>query len=269
VAAGERGGAPGGGRGAARHRRGDRGSRARAGGHRRLANEALAFGQRGQAENALHYYAQALFNIRREQGRLAEVEDAVRRFVELYPAIPAWKGALALVHVELGRADEARAEFEAVARAGFEDLPRDANWLIAVTLLAEVCGALGDADRARELYEMLRPYAGRNVVVGRGSTCNGSASRLLGILAATMGEWDVAEGHFADALAMHERIGARPLTARTQLARAEMLLTRRAAGDEACAREELASAIASADEIGMPSLAERAKALAPAERARA
>ena len=31
-----------------------------------------------------------------------------------------------------------------------------------------------------ELYRLLEPYAGRNVVVGRNATCNGSASRLLG-----------------------------------------------------------------------------------------
>ena len=125
-----------------------------------------------------------MFNIRREQGRLAEVEGAVRGFIELYPAIPAWRGALALLLVELGRPDEARAEFERSPSGGFAAFPRDANWLIAITLLAEVCGALGDAARAAELYGLLEPYAGRNVVVGRNATYNGSASRLLGILAA-------------------------------------------------------------------------------------
>jgi len=34
------------------------------------------------------------------------------------------------------------------AEGGFFAFPRDANWLIAITLLAEVCGALGDAARA-------------------------------------------------------------------------------------------------------------------------
>ena len=55
----------------------------------RLAGETLAIGQRGHAENALHYYAMAMFNIRREQGRLGEVEPAVGNFIEMYPAIPA------------------------------------------------------------------------------------------------------------------------------------------------------------------------------------
>ena len=105
----------------------------------RLADETLAMGQRGQAENAVHVHAQAMFNIRREQGRLAEVEDAVRGFLAMYPAVPAWRCALAVMLLELGREAEARAEFQAMARAGFDTLPRDANWLIATTLLAEVC----------------------------------------------------------------------------------------------------------------------------------
>src|SRR6185437_4406076 len=94
----------------------------------RLAQETLAIGQRGQAENAMHYFAQALFNIRREQGRLGELEEAVRGFIGLYPAIPAWRAALALLLLELDRPDEARAEFEALHDGGFAAIPRDANW---------------------------------------------------------------------------------------------------------------------------------------------
>ena len=130
------------------------------------------------------------------------------------------------MYVELEREDEARAEFESLARAGFDTLPRDAQWLIAMTLLAEVCGRLGDAARAAELYEPLTPYAGRNVIVGRATTCNGSASRHLGMLAGAQGEWERAEHHFADALAMHQRMRAVPFVARTQVSWAEMELAR-------------------------------------------
>ena len=226
-----------------------------------LADEALEIGRHGQAENAVNAYWQAMFNIRREQGRLAEVEPSVRRFIDLYPMLKAWRAALALLLVELGRVDEAREEFSALAG---EDMPRDANWLIGVTLLAEVCGALGDGERAEPLYALLEPYAGRNVVVGRAATCNGAASRLLGTLAAAMREWELAEGHFIDALAMHERMGARPWVARTQLAYAEMLLARRRRGDKARARELLADAVLTADALGMRCFALRARELAPA-----
>ena len=73
-----------------------------------LADEALEIGRHGQAENAVNAYWQAMFNIRREQGRLAEVEPSVRRFIDLYPMLKAWRAALALLLVELGRVDEAR-----------------------------------------------------------------------------------------------------------------------------------------------------------------
>jgi DNA-binding SARP family transcriptional activator len=225
----------------------------------RLAVQTLAIGQRGQAENAQHVFAQAMFNIRREQGRLDEVEGAVRRLIAKYPAVPAWRCALALLQLELGREDEARAEYGAIAQAGFDSLPRDAQWLIAMTLLAETCGRLGDAARAPVLYELLAPYARRNVVVGRAATCNGSASRLLGVLAAVSEEWARAERHFADALAMHVAMGARPFVARTQLVWGEMELAR---GDVSRARELLADAIAGADALGMVVVAERARGLA-------
>jgi tetratricopeptide (TPR) repeat protein len=230
----------------------------------RIAQETLAIGQRGQAENALHYYAQSMFNIRREQGRLAEVEGAVRGFIELYPAIPAWRSALALLLIELGRPEEARAEFERVAAGHFADIPRDANWLIAITLLAEVCAALGDAPRAGELYSMLLPYEGHNVVVGRNATNNGCASRLLGALAATQGAWELAERHFEEAQVMHAQMGARPWHARTQVAFAEMLLARGRAEDVARASEMLADSILVADALGMVVLAEHARTLVPA-----
>jgi DNA-binding SARP family transcriptional activator/tetratricopeptide (TPR) repeat protein len=226
----------------------------------RLADEALEIGRHGQAENAVNAYWQAMFNIRREQGRLAEVEPSVRRFIELYPRLVAWRAGLALLLIELDRPDEARAEFEALAGG---DLPRDANWLIGVTLLAEVCGALGDGERAEPLYELLEPYGGRNVVVGRAATCNGAAARLLGTLAAAMRSWELAEGHFISALAMHERMGARPWVARTQLAYAEMLLARRQRGDKARARELLADAAVTADALGMGVVAQRARGLVP------
>ncbi|HEY6892494.1 MAG TPA: AAA family ATPase [Solirubrobacter sp.] len=228
-----------------------------------LAQETLAIGQRGQAENALHYYAQTMFNIRREQGRLAEVEGAVRGFIELYPAIPAWRGALALLLIELGRPDEARAEFEEAAEGGFAAFPRDANWLIAITLLAEVCGALGDAARAEELYRLLEPYAGNNVVVGRNATNYGSASRLLGLLAATRGSYDLAARHYEKAQEMHASMGAKPMYARTQVSYAELLLTRRVGDDVERARERLADAILVADALGMVVLGDRARRLVP------
>ena len=124
-----------------------------------------------------------------------------------------------------------------------------------------MCAELGDAGRARELYDLLAPHGGRNVLVGRGASCNGSASRLLGMLAGVLGEWDEAERRFSEAREMDVRMGAQPFVARTELAWAEMLLARGEAGDGAAARERLAEAIVIADALGMVTVAERARAL--------
>ena len=231
----------------------------------RLALETLEMGRRGQAQNAVHYFAQQLFLTRRVQGRLEEVEEGVRGFIALYPAIPAWRGVLALLLLETGRAEDARAAFEGCLAGGVDALPRDANWLIAVTLLAEVCGGLGDEVRAAELHRELLPYAGRNVVVGRGASCNGSASRLLGILAATVGDRTAAEAHFADAHEMHRRMGARTWTAYTLVAEAEALLRLgEDPADDDRARGLLADAVGLCDQLGMPALRERARGLVAA-----
>ena len=121
---------------------------------------------------------------------------------------------------------EARVEFEHLAQHDFTDLPRDGLWVTCITYLAEVCTFLQDTARAATLYHLLRPYAGRNVIVGGSVACYGAASRYLGMLAATMARWDEAEQHFQEALAMNTRTGARPWLAHTQHDYAAMLLAR-------------------------------------------
>ena len=231
----------------------------------RLAQETLAIGQRGQAENALHYYAQAMFNIRREQGRLAEVEGAVRGFIELYPAIPAWRSALALLLVELGRPEEARAEFEKVAESGFSAFPRDANWLIAITLLAEVCGALGDGARARGALRRCSSPT-------RDATSWSAATRPTTAPPRGCSACSPPRGASTTSPSATSRTRRRCTSAwapaRGTRARrsvyAQMLLERRRGDDLARAGELLADAILVADALGMVVLAERARELVPA-----
>ena len=79
----------------------------------------------------------------------------------------------------------------------------------------------------------------------------GSYARSCGMLAACLGRWDDAERHFTDALAMNERLGARPYAVRTRRAWAEMLLDRHTPGDAARARELIATGRAEAEQLGM------------------
>jgi hypothetical protein len=130
----------------------------------RLAQEALAIGQRLRGQDALGVFGVQMFTLRREQGRLQEVAAAVRHFVRMSPEPSRWRPGLALIYSELGYKNEARAEFEVTAAYDLADIPRDGMWVTCMMYLAEVCAFLGDACRAALLYQALLPYAGRNKV---------------------------------------------------------------------------------------------------------
>jgi tetratricopeptide (TPR) repeat protein len=223
----------------------------------RLAQEAFAFGQSAQTEAAAGVFGLQMFALRREQGRLKEVEPVVRVFLQQHSAAAAWRPGLALIYSELGLRTDARAEFENLAQHDFADLPRDAVWMGTMTYLVDICTFLGDKSRAETLYGILLPFAGRNVVIGNGAVCYGDLSRYLGALATTLESWDDAARHFEDALAMNTRMDARPWLARTQEQYATMLLARRRSGDRDRAATLLDAALASARELGMRALEER------------
>ena len=226
----------------------------------RQAQHAFSIGQGLQVETAAGVFGLQMFVLRREQGRLKEVEPAVRLFIQQHSATAAWRPGLAVIYSELGRTADARAEFENLAQHDFADLPRDAVWMGTMTYLVDVCNFLGDQARAESLYRILLPYAGRNVVVSTAAACYGALSRYLGALATTLERWDDAARHFEDALAMNARMDARPWLAHTQEQYATMLLARRQSGDLDKAAALLDAALITTRELGMRALEERVTA---------
>ena len=81
----------------------------------------------------------------------------------------------------------------------------------------------------------------------------GSVSRYLGLLSSTMRRFDEAEVHYQNALAMNERLGARPWLADTQNDYAQTLLARGNQGDPEQARNLLEAAQATYRALGMNS----------------
>jgi DNA-binding CsgD family transcriptional regulator/tetratricopeptide (TPR) repeat protein len=227
----------------------------------RLAQQALTIGQRLRGQDALGIFGVQMFTLRREQGRLQELAPVVRRFVQMSPETSTWRPGLALIYSELGLEQEARTEFERLAAHDFADIPRDARWIACLVYLSEVCTFLGDARRAAMLYQYLLPHDGYTLVVGPTAACYGAAAHYLGLLAATMCRWEEAQRHFAAALAMHARMGAKPALAHTQYAYAKMLLAREQPDDGAPAMALLDAALAISLELGMHTLEERVVAL--------
>jgi DNA-binding CsgD family transcriptional regulator len=227
----------------------------------RATEQALAIGHREQSRDAAMFFMDLVRTLRREQGQLRELADlapAARELAEEHPTVPSLRATLALLYSDLGREKEARREFERLAANDFADLDEDWVWLSSVALLAEVCAFLGDVRRAARLYELMLPYAERNVA---GASCPGVVAHHLGLLAATMGRREEAQAHYEAALQLNARMGARPALAHTQHAYAAMLLTGRGRSDLPRARELLERALAVYDELGMQDHAARVRAL--------
>jgi DNA-binding winged helix-turn-helix (wHTH) protein/tetratricopeptide (TPR) repeat protein len=221
----------------------------------RLAQQALAIGQRSQSRNVEQVYGGQMMWIRREQGRLAELEPIIRHLVDQYPALPSWRCGLLYVLSESGRLDEARVQLDILAAHDFSDMPRNAFWAVGISRTAESCAALGDARRARILYDLLTPYASRCIEASMGAACLGSVHHQLGRLAATMQRWSEATRHFDAALVTDARLGAPHLIAHTQREHAAMMLARGQANDAVRAGDLLARADATYRQLGMDSFA--------------
>jgi len=213
---------------------------------------------RGRDASGIHGIQ--MFSIRREQGRLAELAPLVRFLANGDGSNAAWRPGLVALLVELGMEDEARKELARVRADGLEPF-REALWLASLTYLADACTAVGDEQIAELVRTELEPHAGTVVVVGYGVACYGAADRYLAMLAATLGDWEVAEAGFEAALDLNRRMGAPTWLAHTAYEYGRMLHTRGRPEDASRAAPMLAEASALAGRIGMPALLARIDAL--------
>jgi class 3 adenylate cyclase/tetratricopeptide (TPR) repeat protein len=229
-----------------------------------LSLDAFSFGQKHVGFAAVNHLVH-LFYLYMERGRLAQLLPAWRAVLEQNASQPwaaAARAALGFACAESGDLDAARQELNILIADDCGGIPFDEHWLVAMMFLAEIAARLV-SEHCATLYRLLGPYPDRNVVVENAVVCYGSSSRPLGLLAAALHRWDEAERHFADALAMNARMGARPWVARTQLNYAQMLLARGGPGDQEKARGLLQEALDAAHKIGLVKLASDCEALLP------
>jgi len=225
---------------------------------RALAEEARQLGRIGHHAPAeftylIHRIATAILVGGLEQA-FQDMREQLRPLAEMEPIPPAFAaGPFAL----MGRVEEARAAVRQVAAAGLETIGPAMIRLSGMALLAEAIAAVGDVDLAPAAYRALLPYARLNVS-GGATGLNGSVSRHLGMLSATLKHWDEAAEHYEHTIEFERRMGAAPFVVRSQIAYAEMLLGAGRDGDLRYARRLLEAAIASSRELGMVPWQERA-----------
>jgi tetratricopeptide (TPR) repeat protein len=201
-----------------------------------------------------------LFVLRRAQGRLAEIDRALAAAADEFYSPLVYRCVLAALHAESGPEPAARQALDELLAEDLATFHVDADWLFSISLLGEVCVVIGDPDSAATVHALLVPYRDRYAVAD-GMVMLGSVARVVGSTAAVMGEWDAAEEHFEEALAIEERMGAGLWMAHTRHEYARMLLTRHAPGDSDRALDHLDQALAHASEFGLTALREKAGAL--------
>jgi DNA-binding NarL/FixJ family response regulator len=111
------------------------------------------------------------------------------------------------------------------------------------------------------VYEQLRGFAGTVVQLGRMVACHGVADRHLGMLAATMHDWERAELHFEAALRLNGRMQVVTWLAHTRYEHARMLLARRQPGDAERASDLLEHVHRTAARAGLAALLARSERL--------
>lgn len=226
----------------------------------RLIPEALNTGQAAQRWDAVFTFRIQTYLLRREEGRLEEMERIIKRSVVEYPTRFVFRSLLAHLYCELERPLECREAFEKLAVNDFADLRRDNDWLFEMSLLPEVADFLDDVGRAGILCDLLSPYTGRHAPTG-GEVSTGSVSRCLGILGSMLRRWDEAALHFEEALESNTAMGARPWVAHTQYDYARMLIGRDGVGDRERAAELLVGAAETCGQLGMLALGRKVATL--------
>jgi DNA-binding CsgD family transcriptional regulator len=204
-------------------------------------------------------YGIQMFSVRREQGRLAELAPVIRVLATDGKRAGPWRPGLVSVLVELGMTEEAGRELSRAVAEGLDPY-RESLWLAALAYLTDACAALGDRAAAEILYPALEALSGANVMIGHLVASYGAADRYLGMLAATLGDWDRAEQHFDRALELNRHMGATTWVAHTAYEYARGLL-RRGPGERDRARALISEAASLAEGIGLTALLGRTHAL--------
>jgi hypothetical protein len=195
----------------------------------------------------MSFFGAQLYQIRLCQGRVGELVELLIDRVEASPGLPAWRVALAGALVESDRVEEARPHYHFLADDDCAQVPPDVEYPIVLCGLGRLSYRVRpDVAIVRSIYDRLAPFTG--YFNWTGTTIADASDLGLAMAAATLGEDDTADAHFASAIDLCERAGARAYIARCTLDWARVLDGR---GDAAAARPLAERALELGIELGM------------------
>jgi tetratricopeptide (TPR) repeat protein len=218
-----------------------------------FAHHFLEIGNRVHDQNAPQSFGAHLLLRLWEENRLTETSTLVEEFIAKHPLISAWKCVASFFYSENNDIDGTQI-FDSFAELGFDNVPLDETWAIAIQMLINTCCNLGDSIRAEQLYELSLPGKMHHTIVGYGVMSWGSRARELGNLASLMGRFEEAGEHFELAIAQNRKTGAAPWVAHSQFDYAQMLARQRDPTHNGQIRELVAEAQQTARQLGMERL---------------
>ena len=187
------------------------------------------------------------YMIRRAQGRSDELVPALVDLVATQPGTPVWRVALAGALSESERTDEAVEQVEFLVADGCANVPPDVEYPVTLCGLARLSRTVPlDPAAMRHVYDHLLPFAG--TYNWSGTSITDANDHGLGVLAARMGDHDASDAHFAAAVALDERAGARAYLAQTHMDWARLLAERE---EVAAAADHARAALTLAEDVGM------------------
>ncbi|MGA0064683.1 MAG: BTAD domain-containing putative transcriptional regulator [Ilumatobacteraceae bacterium] len=118
-----------------------------------LSREAYELLAAVSPERAWAVWMSQVFSIRRQQGRLAELQPTFAALVERQPTVGAWRALHAATLVDHDP-DAAHAEVD----LGIDSVVEDFTWLAATTIAADVVARVAAVEWIDPLIERLAPY---------------------------------------------------------------------------------------------------------------
>jgi transcriptional regulator with XRE-family HTH domain len=190
------------------------------------------------------------------RGRSLSYLPTLQELSAYEPATIAWSAINAWCLAETGALDEAADLLHRITPEAAATADKNYQWWAVIVGFSGAVDLVGDRQWAEVLYDLAAPYAGRNCTLGV-ATYLGAADHWLGVLAGAAGRLTDATGHLEAALARHDAMGSRPLTALTQEAYGRVLSMHGQAADIERARGLRAAATRTAEELGLTAISDR------------
>jgi hypothetical protein len=198
-------------------------------------------------ENVMGPVGAVLYMTRRAQGRPDELVGSIETLVETQPGAPVWRIALAGALSESERVDEARIHMEWLTERNCANVPPDVEYPVTLCGIARLTRTVPlDEATMAYVYEHLLPFAG--TYNWSGTSITDANDHGLAVLSARRGDVAASDAHFAAAMSLAERAGARPYLATAHLDHARLLAER---DERATAADHARIALGIGEEIGM------------------